>query len=313
MRVAIFLTWLVLLSSGTALSGSWHQIPNQFTEQFNSICFVDESHGFIATKIGAIYSINETGGRWKYDKVSFGEALEGIYFLDNGRIGFAFGAKGIIRKTHDSGRHWSHDTLDPEVRFYDMRFFDSTTGILIGVRNDKGKVNGIAYRTPDAGKSWDPVETNDRRFRSLCLSEEGLAVITSIHNILLSDNYGESWTNLKIPQKINPQATAISGKSGIMIGMRGSLALSGDAGQSWEEKQIISEKISLFDVLMIDSRRAYAAGTDGQILYTDDFGHNWIPEASGTPYDLLDIEIVGNRIFACGKAGALVYKEFENR
>ena len=106
-----------------------------------------------------------------------------------------------------------------------------------------------------------------------------------------------------------PKSLAIRGSKGIMVGMGGFLALSDDSGKNWQPKNIMSEKFSFYRLLMIDSLRAYAVGSNGEILYTEDAGYNWVPEASGTIHELLDIQMIGKRIYACGKKGALIYKE----
>jgi photosystem II stability/assembly factor-like uncharacterized protein len=84
--------------------------------------------------------------------------------------------------------------------------------------------------------------------------------------------------------------------------------LSSDTGKTWQKYAVLSEDKHLVDLVMIDSKRAYAAGGDGNILYTDDSGRDWVPEASGTNTQLVEIRQLGNRLYACGGEGVVIYK-----
>ncbi|RKX23847.1 MAG: hypothetical protein DRP46_14150, partial [Candidatus Zixiibacteriota bacterium] len=92
---------------------------------------------------------------------------------------------------------------------------------------------------------------------------------------------------------------------------RGLLALSSDRGRTWELTGAIVDTATFFDILMLDSKRAYIVGTGGEILYTGDSGRNWTPEASTTGFDLNAVHLAGNRIFVCGKKGTLIYTDLE--
>jgi len=63
--------------------------------------------------------------------------------------------------------------------------------------------------------------------------------------------------------------------------------------------------------LMLDEKTAYAVGSEGLILYTDDAGQNWTPEASTTGQQLNKIRLVGNRIYVCGQGGTFLYKDID--
>jgi photosystem II stability/assembly factor-like uncharacterized protein len=94
-----------------------------------------------------------------------------------------------------------------------------------------------------------------------------------------------------------------------MVGMNGYVAMSGDVGKTWQKYAVLSEDKHLLDLVMVESRRAYAAGSDGAILYTDDSGHNWTPEASSTNAELIKLRQFGNRLYGCGGQGKVIYKD----
>ncbi|UCD95558.1 MAG: hypothetical protein JSU69_05775 [Candidatus Zixiibacteriota bacterium] len=309
----LFAVVLILAVAFETRGAEWHKIKIASNETFTGLHFIDETKGFLVTNKQNILTLNETDSGWTVSSLSIGVSLDNICFTPDGKAGFAFGSQGIIFKTDDSGRTWSSDTLNSDTRFRNMAFFDSQKGILIGEvhTRDKG-TSGVAYRTDDGGRTWRQFDIEGWRFSCLYTSPEGTAIIIGTRRVFVSHDFGITWTMTLLPAKIVPNAAAIRGNNGIIVGMSGFLSLSDDRGASWHEKEIITWKINLSALLMLDSLRAYAAGSFGEILFTDDGGWNWIPEPSGTGENLTGIHVAGNRLVACGRNGAIVYADLKN-
>jgi photosystem II stability/assembly factor-like uncharacterized protein len=302
----------LLAAPGQARGADWHLIRMANHENFEGLHFIDETRGFIVTNKGNILTIQESDSGWTARSLPVHNSLENICFTPDGKAGFAFGSDGIIFKTEDSGRTWSSDTLRSNARLRDMAFFDPLRGVLIGefLTRDKG-TKGVTYITADGGRNWNQIDIEGWRFNCVDASPQGTAVIIGIRRIFVSHDYGTTWSIIHLPGKTVPEAAAIRDNNGIIVGKSGFLSLSDNRGASWNEKQIISWRINMSGLLMIDSLRAYAVGSTGEILYTDDAGLNWIPEPSGTAENLNDIHMAGNRIFVCGRNGALTYTELK--
>jgi photosystem II stability/assembly factor-like uncharacterized protein len=304
----LFAVLFFLAAAGESLGAEWHRINIKSNETFFGLHFIDKTKGFLVTNRKNILTLNETDTGWTAGSLSVGVSLDGICFTPDAKAGFAFGNNGIIFRTDDSGRTWSSDTLNPDTRFRDMAFFDSEKGLLIGEMHTRAKgTSGVAYRTDDGGKTWRQFEIEGWRFSCLYASPQGSAIIIGTRRAFVSHDYGLTWTMTLLPAKTVPNDAAIRGSNGIIVGMSGFLSLSDDRGASWNEKEIITWKINLSAVLMIDSLHAYAVGSSGEILFTDDGGLNWIPEPSNTGENLTGIHTAGNRLFVCGRNGALVY------
>ncbi len=310
MILRLFYAIFIFLICRPALAADWHIIPVSISDDLSGVHFLDDKNGYVVSRRGSIFHLQSTDTGWVFEETPLDKPLQGIYFHNNGKDGIAYGDKGVILRTNDSGANWTLDSMPVTYNFTDLIFLDSLNGIIVGIDYEKGGgTPGIAYKTIDGGLTWRPLKINGKRFYSISKNENNLLVITGLEFVYTSGDSGATWHAAKIPSQGYAQAAAINDKTGIMVGKGGFLALSDDAGKSWKSMPILNKIGSYVGILMLDPRRAYIIGSMGEILYTDDSGYDWIPEPSGAVYDLLDIQRVGNKIFVCGKRGGLVYAE----
>ena len=309
---SLLILFILLFGASGASALDWHLIPTGIKYDLQGLCFANENDGYAVSKKGTIYRFRNVENRWQIDTATTGHHLEDIYILRDGKS-IAVGDSGMIIRSRHFGHTWNRKSLGEDLLFYDLIFFDTLTGIVIGTNYARGLgLPGVAYRTVDGGVSWDSLDIGDRKFNAIALSTDGSAMITANQSVFISQDEGLTWRQYQIPKKSKPTGIAAHDGNAIIVGMSGFLALSNDGGQTWRAHEAISRKISLFDVIMIDSVQAYAVGSSGWVLYSDDAGQNWIPQPSGAVYDLLDIQRVGNRLYACGKKGTLVYAELKD-
>jgi len=312
-KFVIFLLLCLIFPLNYAHGAHWHKVPVSLNKEFTGLHFVDENNGFLVTKRGLIVSIEFSDTTVTMDTISVEADLYDICFMPDGRNGFAVGSKGARYKTGNSGRTWEETRHHPDMRFTQAAFVDSTKGFLVGTSFSKKSTDaGFIMRTSDGGATWDSLAVNGRKIREIDISPENLVTVLGFGAVFISEDLGNSWATAKLNSGKLPMAAAIRGDHGIIIGGRGLLALSSDRGRNWEFFETLSETASFFDILMLDSKRAYIVGTGGEVLYTKDAGYNWIPEASTTGNDLNAIEKIGRRIIACGKKGTLIYTDIEN-
>ncbi len=304
------LLWLIS-TAGTA-AFDWHLIPTGLSVDLQGMHFIHENEGYLVAKSGDIFRFSRISDGWHIDTISGNIALEEIYPLGPGTT-VAVGSKGTIIQNFRFGKQRRTVNMDENINFNDLIFYDTLIGIIVGTnyKRDLG-LPGVVYRTTDGGLSYDSLEIKDRRLNCIDLSPEGKIIIAGRQFVFISDDKGQTWSQYQNPPKSKPTGVAISGERAMMVGMGGFLAISNNSGRDWEAKELISRRISMFDITMIDSLKALAVASEGLILYTDDGGQNWIPEYSGAVSDLLDIQLVGNTIYACGKKGVLVYAKFKD-
>jgi photosystem II stability/assembly factor-like uncharacterized protein len=291
----------------------WHTLPTGIEEDIRGLSFCDENDGYFITLKGNLLTYSASSSKIGFDSIDSKLQMEDIYTLPGCHRLLACGGAGTIMKSTDGGKKWARDTIGSEgYWFQDIAFIDSLTGFMAG-KNVAGKFSdeGLLYRTTDGAKTWDSVSAPGRGLSSIDISPEGIISVTGMGFISISRDTGEVWEKYKVTSGNSVRATAIRGKNGIMLGMSGFLALSGDAGKSWQDYPVLPNDFHCFALLMMDDYRAYAVGSEGVILYTDNAGRDWIPEASGTANGLFKIQLIGNRIYCCGQKGTIIYTDLK--
>ncbi len=312
MKHALPLLIILIIAANIAFGAHWHRIPIDINQDFTGLHFFDKNTGFLVTKNGQIISIDLTVSPPRIKTTSFPTNFYDICFLNNGRVGFAVGDKGLIAKTQNAGLDWTTISHHPDMRFTGIRFVDSISGYMVGSSYGKKIIDtGFVFETSNGGETWDSLTIRGRKIRKVDISNDSLITVTGFGAIYKLDKRTETWDTVKLDFNMLPMATTIRDNKGIIVGGRGLLALSSDRGRTWELTGAIVDTATFFDILMLDSKRAYIVGTGGEILYTGDSGRNWTPEASTTGFDLNAVHLAGNRIFVCGKKGTLIYTDLE--
>ena len=312
-KLSIVALSIMSASCGAAPGSDWHVIPTGRQDNFNGFSICDQSHEFIVSgnPNGFFFRYSSERNRWVIDSMP-GTVLQDIYFFKGCQRGFICGSRGTFSYSEDFGQKWTSLNFDTSLWLYDVAFKDSLTGFLVGINSNSRITSvGVAFKTSDGGHTWDSMPIGGIMLSSIDIAPDGVVTIKGQGKIYISRDTGVHWDTVAAPSGESPNAVCIRGKAGLMIGMGGYVASSGDGGKTWKPLYVLPENIHLFDLLMLDEKMAYAIGSDGMVLYTDDCGRNWIPEASGAPQQLTKIRLVGNRIYVCGQGGALIYKDID--
>ncbi len=296
-----------------AAGNDWHIMQTGRQDNLNALFFCNSTNGFLISgnSNGVILRSSPEENRWIADSTP-GTVLQEIFFFKDCKRGFVCGSHGTFSYSDDSGLKWTSLNFDTSLWLYDVAFMDSLTGFLVGGNlHSRITFTGVAYKTSDGGHTWDSIPLGGVQFSALDIAPDGVVTIKGQNKIYISHDNGIRWDTVTAPPGESPNAVCIRGKAGLMVGMGGYAASSADGGKTWKTLNVLADNMHLFDLLMLDEKKAYAVGSEGLVLFTDDCGKNWIPEASGTPQQLTDIKLFGNRIYACGQGGALIYKDID--
>jgi len=174
---------------------NWRQIPLPVEEHLLSIHFVGEL-GWVAGWGGVILHSTDGGRTWNLQESPGAQGLEGIYFADADH-GWAVGWVGTILRTTDGGETWKEiDTEAAEWTLHSVYFRDVENGWAVGF-------GGQILRSRDGGATWErqpsPVTS---ALTSILLDKSNQGWITTAGGMLISDDGGESWSEISLGQRL---------------------------------------------------------------------------------------------------------------
>ena len=86
---------------------------------------------------------------------------------------------------------------------------------------------------------------------------------------------------VRAPERQVMQAAAIAGNRLVVVGERGLVVLSDDAGGSWRQARLVPVSTTLTAVSFAGDREGWAVGHGGVVLHTQDGGETWVKQADG--------------------------------
>src|SRR5262245_62145595 len=284
---------------------------------------------------------------WYTQPSSTTNSLWGVFFLPDGRNGWAVGDAGTIVHTTDAGASWSVQVSSTSFSLRAVWFTSDQVGYAAGY-------GGTVMKTQNGGTSWTRLLTgatanfNDVTFAD---SERGWAVGAN-GIIARTTDAGATWTKT-FPTAQELQGVSFSDSStGWAVGQGGVITGTRDGGRSWYVVSPVtanalysvwrrSDKeawaggaagVNPFTSATVDSLQwnlgtfgasntihglmmgtsliGYAVGTNGQglILKTIDGASNWSPQIANSAQDLNDVWFVDPlRGWAVGTGGRIVH------
>ena len=85
-------------------------------------------------------------------------------------------------------------------------------------------------------------------------------------------------------------------------------AYSSDSGKTWTRLDQLLDKIYIA-AEMVDEQVGYIGGTEATIMRTADGGRTWSRELIATSFDVLDMCLIGDRLYAVGSGGVVIFKK----
>lgn len=129
----------------TADSGkTW--VKNYDRAELKDIFFINADTGWAAGWYYGMLFTGDGGITWTNQELLDGYYFDFVYFKDN-RTGWAAGPTGM-RKTTNGGASWMQITKPAEENIYDIKFFNSGIGWLVGSY-------GLIMKTEDGGETWN--------------------------------------------------------------------------------------------------------------------------------------------------------------
>jgi photosystem II stability/assembly factor-like uncharacterized protein len=305
--ITVILALSILCSS--AASQDWKIVSSPTEDNITGICSVHPDTFFIVTSKGNCARTYDGGKSWQVAQVAAGIHLEDVSFADS-KLGVVCGRSGVLYRTVDGGATWESKSLKDTIPwFIDVEMFDAQTGLVIGMTRDSASpLRGLALRTTDSGLTWNKQKPLGLGYAEILYNRGGPVYLLSFGQLHSSDDFGKRWKSAKTVDGLAARTVSIFGKTGLLAGPNGMCAFSSDTGQTWTKLDQWSEKIYIA-AEMIDEEVGYIGGANATVMRTADGGHTWKAELMARSFDVLDMCLIGDRLFAVGSNGGIIAKK----
>jgi photosystem II stability/assembly factor-like uncharacterized protein len=224
---------------------SWQKQQTGTEEHLFGIHFIDERRGWAVGSRGTVLSTTDGGTTWVSHSIDGDIILNDVRLVD-GQRGWVVGEFGRIYHTRDGGLHWEKQNSPVEVAFTSGASRNLFRLISNGQELWSFGLDGVILTSKD-GVKWTTVATADpspaaeKRYHLFSASSVGAKewAVGERGTILVSSrdgNWHESGAK-QLPANLNGIAFGSDG-TGLIVGNRGTLLRSDDAGAHWAPLKI---------------------------------------------------------------------------
>jgi photosystem II stability/assembly factor-like uncharacterized protein len=230
-----------------------------------ALYFLDNQHGWAVGVSGIILKTKDSGMSWLELPTPTDYPLTKVHFV-NTQVGYvANGTEwgGEVFRTTDGGEKWEKVYSDLEAgHVFDISIFD--TKIATISINDS-----LVLTTRDGGLNWRKADRKFNSASSVFYTAGGkLWIAGRSGGLYNSDDFGETW---KTPSYIADSvksadwlSMAFDGeRKGIVVGKYGAIAVTNDAGQSWNNVEVSTED----NLRIVRFRRGIALAISSEGVY----------------------------------------------
>ncbi len=232
------------------------------------ISFINDKEGWVVGDAGTILHTKDGGTTWEKQVSTIAtEKLLKVQFL-NEKEGFAVGTYGVILHTSTGGATWERlASFKEDCILNDLIFLTPQEGWIAG------EFETILH-TKDGGRTWQKQrEGQEGKLFGIAFKDpsHGIAVGTAGKILVSSD--GKTWNEVKGLSQDTLLKVQFKDSQAIAIGLRGSIAASGDMGRSWS-LLTIPQHYSWLSGISLGKERMFFVGDGGTIFMSQD-GKAW--------------------------------------
>ncbi|MBX7043863.1 MAG: hypothetical protein K1X85_13275 [Ignavibacteria bacterium] len=273
-------------------------------QRCQAIWFADANTGYIGAGSQSAFTsriLKTTNGgiNWSLVYTSSTNYITALGGADANNV-TAVWSNGTTVRTTNGGTSW---TESPSALFsiaYNITFLNSTTGFAAGS-------GGQASRTTDAGASWTPVNTPTTdwaMFQIRAVSASEIYAVGDPSFLYKSTDLGSTWTALPLIVS-GPSATFVwysvdvSGSRIVLSGDYGVIAVSDDAGATWNSSNNNLKSSLNFDITTVPGTskywligRPFGTTTSKQMMYSSNNGASWTTYNLGVTGDFFSISMI---------------------
>ncbi len=303
---------LVILCAAPAFAQDWKALTLPVDDAVTGLSFINPDTGFMVTNRGTLILTYDGAMTWQTRRINAGAQLEGVSFA-NGKLGLVCGKRGEVFRTTDGGTTWDKvsPTTDSLITLFSVQLFDPLNGLVIGMsRSNETPYAGRAWRTADGGQTWTAIDQMGMGYSEIFYSPKLGVYFPSFGQFHYSSDKGKTWQTTKATDKTRARDIAFLGNTGLMAGPKGFCIVSHDGGKSWTEHTQDPNLTFVADVI-VSENDMYLGGLHSAMMHSTDGGETWERELLARSFDVLDMARVGDRLYAVGSDGGIVYKQLK--
>ncbi|WP_447791473.1 MULTISPECIES: WD40/YVTN/BNR-like repeat-containing protein [Pseudomonas] len=253
---------------------------------------------------GIVLLSDDSGMSWRQARVPVSVSLTAVQFVD-AEQGWAVGHLGVVLHTEDGGETW-HKQLDGE----------RAAALAVQAAERDADQPGGASNLAQARQMLD--DGPDKPFLDLYFSDRLHGYIVGAYNqIYRTDDGGRSWRpwmqHVNNPQGLNLYGIRASGNDLLLVGERGLLLRSTDAGHSFQPLKSPYEG-SFFGLLGTRAGALIAYGLRGNAWWSEDRGSSWRRLDTGIESTLATaIELRDGSLLLASQSGELLFSHDQGR
>ncbi|MEO1417823.1 MAG: YCF48-related protein [Bacteroidota bacterium] len=248
---------------------TWVNMPVPSSRQWSSICFLNDTLGWMGDVDGKIVHTTDGGQSWTVLDSSSMATTAKVAFL-NAQIGYASSYRDFYRTT-DGGQTWTEMATNIFATHLRQIHIVNDSTIL-------GCVNGRFYKSTDYGANWTfqqphPYRSTTNGFTVFPDGRIWLSGGTT--TVMYSDDDGQTWEDQFPGVKGNLFfVDFLDGERGIVGGAYETMMKTQDGGRTWEDISLNDSDESLQAGFMLDSTEFWIM-TKEKIQQTLDGGQTW--------------------------------------
>jgi len=304
--------WMKTINGGADFTPlmAWPQVS------FWGLALPETDKIVLSTYAGGELAISTDGGaNWDYPNnyaTQVGENLYECEFFD-ANTGLAGGGYGTLIRTADGGDTWtgieSPMALVANKHINAVHVFDATTAFA-------GGSSGYLMKTVDAGLTWTDTKVNSSTVYDIWALDAS--------TVLASESSGKfCYGVFDASGAVVTDSLAIDVGSNSMraVEVRNNVVLvpasSGKLFRTTTDNlpglaEVFSEPDGddLYDVEFLDDNLVFVVGEHGKIYRSEDAGLTWTADPGGTDQTLQKVKYDGTNLWAVGKGGTILKREF---
>jgi len=303
---------LLILSAFILIENSysqWIMLNSSTSSNLSSVCFVNNSTGFVAGDNGLIIKTTNGGINWTPLNSGLTENINSINFFSN-NSGAACANSGIIIFTTNGGASWSNAASGVTDNLFSISF-SNNQGICTGS-------GGTILYSSNGGGSWTIAQSGFiGGFFGAFMFSQSVGYACGVNGIFQplagrTTNGGVNWNFTAFYLNTNEgnlrDMHFISSSDGFaasnVFNGQGGISRTIDGGLNWNT-QLFPQLLNGLDFAGMNT--GYAVGNAGYIIKTTDGGINWISQNSGAGNYLAGVDFTDSLTgYAVGDAGVIL-------